>query len=213
MSCERTVRAEGAGRHAIEKTDTNPNLYQNFKLDSRQLSDIVFPVCSIILIPLQQEKTMICIDIPGVGKKEIHHIVFDYNGTIAIDGVLIPGVKEAIRSFAGQAAFHVITADTFGFVTDQVSDIDCRVVIIPPKDQAQSKQDFIAGLGVQNILCLGNGANDELMLKDAAVGIAVLQEEGLAAAALFAADLVVKDVLDVFALLKTPERIMATLRK
>ncbi len=156
---------------------------------------------------------MICIDIPGVGRKEIHHIVFDYNGTIAIDGVLIPGVKEAIRSFAGQTAFHVITADTFGFVTDQVSDIDCNVVVIPPGNQAQSKRDFIAGLVAQNTLCVGNGANDERMLKDAAVGIAVLQEEGLATASLLAADLVVKDILDVFALLKTPERLMATLRQ
>jgi soluble P-type ATPase len=160
-----------------------------------------------------QEKPMIYINIPGVGKREIHNIVFDYNGTIAIDGVLIPGVKEAIRSFAGQAAFHVITADTFGFVTDQVSDIDCKVIIIPTGNQAKSKRDFIAGLGARNTLCAGNGANDELMLKHAAVGIAVMQEEGLATAALFAADLVVKDILDVFALLKTPERIMATLRQ
>lgn len=59
---------------------------------------------------------------------------------------------------------------------------------------------------------MGNGANDELMLRYAAVGIAVLQEEGLATTALTAADLVVKDALDVFALLKTLERIMATLR-
>jgi soluble P-type ATPase len=156
---------------------------------------------------------MICIDIPGAGKKEIHHIVFDYNGTIAIDGVLIPGVKEAIRSFAGQAAFHVITADTFGFVSEQVSDIDCEVIIIPPGDQARSKYDFISTLGKDQTLCAGNGANDELMLRHAAVGVAVLQEEGLATAALFAADLVVKDILDLFALLKTRERIMATLRK
>ncbi|MEX1299462.1 MAG: ATPase P [Desulfotignum sp.] len=155
---------------------------------------------------------MICLDIPGAGKKEIHHLVFDYNGTIAIDGVLIPKVREAIRSLAGRAEIHVITADTFGFVTQQVSDIDCKVVIIPPGDQAQSKLDFIKGLGVQHTLCTGNGANDELMLKHAAIGIAVLQEEGLATTALFAADLVVKNVLDVFALLKTPERIMATLR-
>ncbi len=155
---------------------------------------------------------MICLDIPGAEKKEIHHLVFDYNGTIAIDGILIPGVKKAIRSLAGRAKIHVITADTFGFVTQQVSDINCEVAIIPPGDQAQSKLDFIKKLGVQHTLCVGNGANDQLMLKHAAIGIAVLQEEGLATAALFAADLVVKDVLAVFSLLKTPERIMATLR-
>jgi soluble P-type ATPase len=155
---------------------------------------------------------MICLDIPGAEKKEIHHMVFDYNGTIAIDGVLIPEVKEAIRSLSGRAACHVITADTFGFVTDQVSDLDCDVVIIPPGNQARSKLDFIAGLGPEHTLCVGNGINDELMLKHAAVGIAVLQEEGLATTALFAADLVVKNILDVFALVNTPERIMATLR-
>ncbi len=74
---------------------------------------------------------MICLDIPGAEKKEIHHLVFDYNGTIAIDGILIPGVKKAIRSLAGRAKIHVITADTFGFVTQQVSDINCEVAIIP----------------------------------------------------------------------------------
>jgi soluble P-type ATPase len=156
---------------------------------------------------------MISIDIPGAGKKEIHHLVFDYNGTIAIDGVLIPGVREAIRSLAGRVSIHVITADTFGFVTRQVSDIDCEVVIIPPGDQAQSKLDFIEKLGAQHTLCVGNGANDEQMLKHAAIGIALLQAEGLAASALLAADLVIKHILDVFALLNTPERIMATLRQ
>ncbi|MDT8380489.1 MAG: ATPase P [Desulfotignum sp.] len=155
---------------------------------------------------------MISIDIPGTEKKEIHHLVFDYNGTIAIDGVLIPGVKEAIQALTGRVACHVITADTFGFVTEQLADIDCEVVIIPAGNQARQKQQFIYSLGAQNTLCVGNGANDELMLKHAAVGIAVLQEEGLASAALFAADLVVNNILDVFGLLNTPERIMATLR-
>jgi soluble P-type ATPase len=155
---------------------------------------------------------MISINIPGAGEKEIHHLVFDYNGTIAIDGILIPGVKEALQSLSDRVACHVITADTFGFVTQQVSDIDCDVVIISPGDQARQKQQFIAALGADHTLCAGNGVNDVLMLKQAAIGIAVLQEEGLAAGALAAADLVVKDILDVFALLDTRERIMATLR-
>ena len=156
---------------------------------------------------------MILIDIPGAGKKEIHHAVFDYNGTIAIDGILIPGVKEAIQALSGRVACHVITADTFGLVTQQVSGIGCEVVIIPPGDQARQKQQFVAGLGPEHTLSVGNGANDVLMLKDAAIGIAVLQDEGMASAALMAADLVVKNALDVFALLNTPERIMATLRQ
>jgi soluble P-type ATPase len=175
-----------------------------FILDTILYSGMMFP---------KRGTPMICLHIPGAGKKEILHVVFDYNGTIATDGILIPGVKEAIQTLSGRTACHVITADTFGFVTDQVADIDCDVVIIPPGNQARCKQDFVAGLGAQNTLCVGNGANDELMLKDAAIGIAVLQDEGLACSALLAADLVVKHILDVFALIDTPERIMATLRK
>jgi len=155
---------------------------------------------------------MICIEIPGMEKKQIRHLVFDYNGTIAIDGVLIPGVKEEIQLLSGTVACHIITADTFGFVAEQVSDIDCDVMIIPAGNQARQKQNFISGLGAGHTLCAGNGVNDVLMLKDAAIGIAVLQEEGLSVKALLAADLVVKNILDLFGLLKTPERLMATLR-
>ncbi len=137
--------------------------------------------------------------------------MFDYNGTIAIDGVLIPGVREALRSLAGRAGIHVITADTFGFVTLQVSGIDCEVVIIPPG--ARHKASWISsrnsGCSTPCSWAMGQRSADA---QHAAIGIAVLQEEGLATAALSAADLVVKDILDVFALLKTPERIMATLR-
>ena len=156
---------------------------------------------------------MITIDIPGVGQKQISHVVFDYNGTIAKDGVLIPGVKEEITAFSDQLTFHVITADTFGFVKKELSGIDCSITIIPEKDQAESKFEFIRQLGPNQTLCVGNGANDRLMLKEAAIGIAVLQNEGIAVSALLAADLVVKGILDVFDFFRTPDRLKATLRK
>jgi len=156
---------------------------------------------------------MIIIDIPGVEQKQIHHVVFDYNGTIAKDGVLIPGVKEGITAFSDKLIFHVITADTFGFVKKELSGIDCSNTIIPEKDQAESKLDFIRQLGPAHTLCVGNGANDRLMLKEAAIGIAVLQEEGLSVASLLTADLVVKNILDVFGFFRMPDRLKATLRK
>jgi len=155
---------------------------------------------------------MISIQIPGVGHRDITHVVFDYNGTIAQDGVLIKGVKEQMKKLAGRILFHVITADTFGFVKKELSDVDCTVTIIPEKDQAVSKRSFIRQLGPKQTLCVGNGANDRMMLKEACIGIAVLQAEGLATASLMAADLVVRDILDVFGFFQTPERLIATLR-
>lgn len=156
---------------------------------------------------------MIHIHIPGVGEIKIAHIVFDYNGTLARDGNLIIGVKEGIKAFSDKLKFHVITADTFGFVKKELSGVDCSVTIIPEKDQAESKLLFVRQLGPDQTLCAGNGANDRLMLKEAAIGIAVLQDEGMAVSALLFADLVVKSILDVFGFFKTPDRLKATLRK
>jgi len=152
------------------------------------------------------------IHIPGVGKKQICHVVFDYNGTLAKDGILIPGVKEEIAVFSDQVFFHIITADTFGFVKKETSGLECSLTIIPEKNQAESKLDFIRQLGQDQTLCVGNGANDRLMLKAAAIGIAVLQEEGMAVSSLMAADLVVKNILDVFGFFRAPDRLKATLR-
>ena len=57
---------------------------------------------------------MIEINIPGFGDLRLSHLVLDFNGTLAVDGRLLPGVGDALTSLASQLAVHVITADTFG---------------------------------------------------------------------------------------------------
>jgi soluble P-type ATPase len=59
---------------------------------------------------------------------------------------------------------------------------------------------------------VGNGRNDRLMLKAAALGIAVLQKEGAAASALAAADLVLPNITDALDALEHPLRLIASLR-
>ena len=59
---------------------------------------------------------------------------------------------------------------------------------------------------------MGNGRNDALMLKEAALGIAVIQEEGGAVETLLAADIVTHSVLVALDLLLNPLRLTATLR-
>jgi soluble P-type ATPase len=155
---------------------------------------------------------MMDINIPGFGPICIKHVVFDYNGTVAKDGSLIKGVRHGIKQFSSQLEFHVITADTFGFVKKELKDVKTNLTIIPKDNQAQSKLDYVSKLGLAQTISVGNGANDELMLKEACIGIAVLQEEGLASSSFMAADLMVRDILDIFDLFKTPERLIATLR-
>lgn len=155
---------------------------------------------------------MLEIDIPGFKQINIEHVVFDYNGTIAQDGKLIKGIKQGIDQFSMLLKFHVITADTFGFVKKELDGIDTKLIIIPKENQAQAKLDYINTLGKDKTMSVGNGANDRLMLEQACVGIAVLQNEGLALSSLLTADLLVKDILDVFDFFRTPERLVASLR-
>jgi soluble P-type ATPase len=156
---------------------------------------------------------MIKVHIPGRGDLRIDTVLFDYNGTIATDGYLITGVKEKIKQYCDQVAFHVITADTFGFVKKQLEKVPCTLFIIPEKDQAQCKLDYLKELGPKTTLCVGNGANDEFILKSAGLGIAVLQKEGLATQTLLASDLLVNHILDVFDYFEKPGRLKASLRK
>ena len=52
--------------------------------------------------------------------------------------------------------------------------------MIPPEKQAQAKAAYLEKLGPANAAAIGNGSTDALMLKEAALGIAVMQTEGAA---------------------------------
>jgi soluble P-type ATPase len=151
-------------------------------------------------------------NIPGRECVEITDVVFDYNGTIAIDGQLIAGVAKLINEFADKINFHVVTADTYGSVEKQLADIKCKVVKIPQEKQDVSKLDYLLKLGKDNTLCVGNGKNDKLMLEESVIGVALIQDEGVSVESLLAADIACKSIMDVFAYFKKPNRIKATLR-
>ncbi|RUA03326.1 MAG: ATPase P [Deltaproteobacteria bacterium] len=155
---------------------------------------------------------MIKIEIPGFGKLVLAHVVFDYNGTLAVDGEVIAGVKTALRSLADRLTIHILTADTFGKVKSRLSDLPCEISILPPGEQDVGKRDFIQSLGAEKTVAMGNGRNDRLMLQAAALGIAVILGEGASAQTLSMADVVCTDILDALALLENPLRLVATLR-
>lgn len=152
------------------------------------------------------------VNIPSLGEIEIKNIVFDYNGTIAIDGKVIENVKETINELSKDFNFYVITADTYGSVQRELEGTKCEVIKIPKDTQDKSKLDFIKKLGEKNTLSVGNGRNDTLMLKHSILGIAILQDEGLCTQTLLHSDILVKSIFDVFAYLKDEKRLIATLR-
>jgi len=152
------------------------------------------------------------IEIPGFGTLRLEHLVLDYNGTIAVDGKLLRGVRSRLLMLAKVLDVHVVTADTFGRVKTEIRSMKCRLAILAPRGQARAKLAYVRKLGASRAVCIGNGRNDRLMLKAAALGIAVVQEEGAAAEAVRAADVVVSDARDALDLLLEPRRLVATLR-
>lgn len=156
---------------------------------------------------------MIEIDVPGFNKLQLSHLVLDYNGTLAFEGRLIEGAGQRLETLSSRIEIHILTADTFGKVQSEIGGIACRLSIIPAEeDQALSKLNYIEQLGTQGTVCIGNGRNDCRMLKETALGIAVLQEEGMAVEAVMAADVVAPDILTALDLLTHPLRLIATLR-
>jgi len=57
---------------------------------------------------------MLRISIPGRRTYELGHLVLDLNGTIALDGGLLPGVEDRLKALAERLVVHLATADTHG---------------------------------------------------------------------------------------------------
>ncbi|MFT4177574.1 MAG: hypothetical protein QM627_13090 [Luteolibacter sp.] len=155
---------------------------------------------------------MIDIDIPDFGAFSLKHLVLDYNGTLALDGHLLPGVREVLGSLAPLLDIHVVTADTFGLAGKYLASLPLTLTVLPVDSQAEAKARFVENLGASSVVAIGNGRNDRQMLSAAAIGILLVQKEGTAAAALPSADILSTNILDALELLRHPKRMIATLR-
>jgi soluble P-type ATPase len=155
---------------------------------------------------------MLEIVIPGYRTLRLHHLVLDYNGTLACDGELRDGVRDRLNALANKLQIHILTADTFGKARGQLVDVPCNLCILPVEDQDRRKVEYIQRLGAETTVCIGNGRNDRLMLQEAGLGIAVVQAEGAAVQTVSAADVLAPDILTALDLLTQPLRLVATLR-
>lgn len=160
----------------------------------------------------QELELMITIKIPGYQNIEAQHLVLDFNGTLAIDGKLIDEIKPLIEVLSNQLTIHVLTADTFGTCKNELSALKCSLQILSPNFQDSQKESYILSFGEKQVIAIGNGSNDALMVKSAALGIVVLQKEGASVKTILSADIVCNNILDALELLINPLRIVSTLR-
>ena len=155
---------------------------------------------------------MLELDIPSFGRVALSHVVSDFTGTLSVDGRLVDGVADRIRTLAEQMTFHVLTADTFGTAADALAGLPIVFRRLTGSEEARQKADYVTELGPEHVMAIGNGNNDHTMLSLARIGVAVIEKEGASTRAVQAADMVVVGALSALDLLLEPRRIRAGLR-
>jgi soluble P-type ATPase len=156
---------------------------------------------------------MIKIDFPGNNALHLEHLVFDVNGTLAVDGKLIDGVPERLERLKPLLSLHLLTADTHGKQIEIDRALGLTAIRITSGQEAEQKGNYIQQLGSGSTAALGQGANDRLMLQEAGLGICLISPEGTAVETLQAADLVIGGICQALDLFLNPLRITASLRK
>lgn len=149
------------------------------------------------------------VEIPGRPRLELEFLLADVNGTITNRGTLIEGVAERLERLRGVLELRLLSADTFGTLDAIASRLGA------PAEHVATGEDKLAvvrTLGAGRCVGLGNGANDLPMVREAALGIAVIGPEGASGATVAAADLVCASIVDALDLLAEPRTLAATLR-
>jgi P-type E1-E2 ATPase len=151
------------------------------------------------------------LSIPGRTRPlRIEHVVFDFNGTLAVGGKLARGAAARLRKLATLTHVVVMTADTFGTARRALARLPLAVHVVRG---GIAKRRFVESLGRKSVAAIGNGANDVPMLGVAALGIVVVGGEGTSGEAVRAATIVARDIDVAIDLLLKPQRLVATLRR
>lgn len=156
---------------------------------------------------------MIEVDVPGWKQLRLATLVLDVNGVLALDGRLLSAIASRLGELRAQIDVYLLSADTYGQLDSIATDLNVKARRLTPGDEVAQKQAFVQELGSSGVAAIGNGINDVGMLSEAALGIAVMGQEGLAIAALLASDIVTDSVYDALDLLTHPKRLVASLRR
>ena len=149
------------------------------------------------------------VPVPGGEDLHLEHLVLDANGTLTDRGEPITAAIIALERLRERLRLHLLTADTFGTAAALAASLRCEFHNV---QSAEDKHRHIETLGAHRCVAVGNGRNDRLMLRIAALGIAVIGPEGLHTEALTAADILTLSIDEALGLLDDPQTLTATLR-
>ncbi len=157
------------------------------------------------------------VDLPCGVFYNLQNLILDLNGTMTVDGKWIDGVVERLQEIVKLLNVYILTADTNQTLAELTEPLAekymIRAIRLEPGRGDIQKLEFLRELGRENTVAIGNGCNDALMLKDAALGICVIGAEGASVNAMTSSKMVALNICDALDLFLKPSRLIATLRK
>ena len=154
---------------------------------------------------------MLTIKIPGREEMTLSHLILDYNGTIAEDGLIIESIRPRLAQLCEKLNIYVITADTHGTAAPRCEGLPLQVLTFPTTQVGQIKAAEARKME-GGVVTIGNGFNDIQMSDAADLSICVMGKEGCCGALLSHCDVVVTSIDDALDLLIKTDRLRATLR-
>jgi len=152
-------------------------------------------------------------EIPNYKRLEIENILLDINGTIQFSGKISEELKQKIIELKQKFQIILISADTRGNLKEIASELGVNYEKLTKKrSEREQKEKIVEKYNKENTIAIGNGNNDELMLKKAALGIAIIGSEGASIKAITSADIIVTNPIDAIDLILDEKKLIATLR-
>jgi soluble P-type ATPase len=155
---------------------------------------------------------MIEVEIPGRRTYQFTHAFFDFNGTLAVDGIIPEQVKRLLAKLADSLELVLLTADTNHSARNQCGDLPIAVNVLEQSGQKQQKAMILQQTAGQGKIAIGNGSLDEDMFLEADLAICIMGEEGCSLSAMLASDILVRTPEDAIELLLHPNRLISTWR-
>ena len=155
------------------------------------------------------------IDLPCGVFYNLSNLILDLNGTLTLDNRFIDGVLPRLQKLSKILNVYLLTADTNQTADELAKSIDHNIQIKKLESGRGDiqKLHFLEEIGRERTAAIGNGCNDSLMLKEAALGICVIGPEGAAVEALMASKVVFLNICDALDIFIKRNRMIATLRK
>ena len=150
------------------------------------------------------------IPVPGSAHLRLTRLLLDVNGTLSDRGRLNDGVAARVVDLRRHLDITLLTADTYGTLPDIIDALGG--VTAHRVSTGDEKLAHLRRSGASESAAVGNGANDEAMLREAGLGIAVLGPEGAAPQTVRAADIVCGSISAALDLLTESAAIAATVR-